>query len=122
MQQLVGIVRQESEMQEALERLNGLRARAELAGIGGNREYNAGWHTALDLPNLILVSEAVTRAGLERRESRGAHFRDDFPTKVDEYSTFNLVIERDGDGAMKLTRAPVADLPPELQQVVEENK
>ena len=122
MQQLVGIVRQESEMQEALERLKALRARAELAGIGGNREYNAGWHTAIDLRNLMMVSEAVTRAGLERKESRGAHFRDDYPMKVDEYSKFNFVIERGADGAMKLSRAPVAELPPELQQVVEENK
>jgi succinate dehydrogenase flavoprotein subunit len=122
MQQLVGIVRQESEMQEALERLKALRARAELAGIGGNREYNNGWHTAIDLRNLMIVSEAVTRAGIERKESRGAHFREDFPSKVDAFSTVNLVIERDADGAMRITRAPVAGLPPELQQVVEENK
>ena len=122
MQQLVGIVRQESEMLEALERLKGLRARAELAGIAGNREYNNGWHTAIDLPNLLTVSEAVTRAGLERKESRGAHFREDYPSKVDEFSTINLVIERDPDGAMRITRAPNAGLPPELQQVVEENK
>jgi succinate dehydrogenase / fumarate reductase flavoprotein subunit len=122
MQSLVGIVRRESEMQGALEQLKGLRARAGLAGIGGNREYNNGWHTAIDLRNLITVSEAVTRAGLERQESRGAHFRDDHPSKVDAFSRFNLVIERDADGAMRLTRAPVADLPPELQQVVEENK
>jgi succinate dehydrogenase / fumarate reductase flavoprotein subunit len=122
MQQLVGIVRQESEMQEALERLKGLRARAELAGVAGNREYNNGWHTAIDLRNLMTVSEAVTRAGIERKESRGAHFRDDFPSKSDEFSTVNLVIERDADGAMRITRAPVKAIPPELQQVIEENK
>jgi succinate dehydrogenase / fumarate reductase flavoprotein subunit len=122
MQQLVGIVRRESEMQEALERLKGLRERAELAGTAGNREYNSGWHTAIDLRNLMIVSEAVTRAGLERKESRGAHFREDFPSKVDEFSTVNLVIERDADGAMRITRAPVVALPSELQQVVEENK
>ncbi|MGE5834531.1 MAG: fumarate reductase/succinate dehydrogenase flavoprotein subunit [Acidobacteriota bacterium] len=122
MQQLVGIVRQESEMREALERLKGFRERAALVGIGGNRDYNSGWHTALDLPNLLTVSEAVTRAGLERTESRGAHFRDDFPNKVDEFSKVNLVIERDADGQMRISRAPVADMPPELQQVVEENK
>jgi succinate dehydrogenase / fumarate reductase flavoprotein subunit len=122
MQQLVGIVRQEREMQEALERLKLFRARAELAGVAGNREYNNGWHTAIDLRNLITVAEAVTRAGLERRESRGAHFRDDFPSKSDEFSRVNLVIERAADGAMRITRAPVAELPPELQQVIEENK
>ena len=122
MQQLVGIVRQESEMLEALERLKALRARAELAGIGGNRDYNAGWHTALDLRCLMIVSEAVTRAGLERKESRGAHFREDYPAKADEYSRFNFVIARDADGSMTLTRAPVVEPPPELQQVIEENK
>jgi succinate dehydrogenase flavoprotein subunit len=122
MQQLVGIVRQESEMQEALERLKGFRERAALVGIGGNREYNSGWHTALDLPNLLTVSEAVTLAGLERKESRGAHFRDDFSSKSDEFSKVNLVIQRDADGQMRISRAAVAEMPPELQQVVEENK
>jgi len=122
MQQLVGIVRQESEMREALERLKGFRERAALAGIGGNREYNSGWHTALDLPNLLTVAEAVTRAGLERRESRGAHFREDCPNKADEFSKVNLVIQREADGQMRISRAPVAEMPAELQQVVEENK
>jgi succinate dehydrogenase / fumarate reductase flavoprotein subunit len=122
MQQLVGIVRQESEMQEALERLKGFRERAALAGIGGNREYNSGWHTALDLQNLLTVSEAVTRAGIERKESRGAHFREDYPNKVDEFSKVNLVIQRDADGQMRISRAPVPEMPPELLQVVEENK
>jgi succinate dehydrogenase / fumarate reductase flavoprotein subunit len=122
MQQLVGIVRQESEMREALERLKGFRERTALAGIGGNREYNSGWHTALDLPNLLTVAEAVTRAGLERRESRGAHFREDCPNKADEFSKVNLVIQREADGQMRISRAPVAEMPAELQQVVEENK
>jgi succinate dehydrogenase / fumarate reductase flavoprotein subunit len=122
MQQLVGIVRQESEMQEALERLKGFRERAALAGIGGNREYNSGWHTALDLRSLLTVSEAVTRAGIERKESRGAHFREDYPDKVDAFSKVNLVIQRDADGQMRISRAPVPEIPPELQQVVEENK
>jgi succinate dehydrogenase flavoprotein subunit len=122
MQQLVGIVRQESEMQEALERLKSFRERAALAGIGGNREYNSGWHTALDLRSLLTVSEAVTRAGIERKESRGAHFREDYPNKVDAFSKVNLVIQRDADGQMRISRAPVPEIPPELQQVVEENK
>ena len=122
MQQLVGIVRQASEMLEALERLKGFRARAELAGIAGNREYNNGWHTALDLHNLLTVSEAIARAGLDRKESRGAHFREDHPSKSDEFARFNLVIERGPDGAMRLSRTPIPPLPPELQQVIEENK
>jgi succinate dehydrogenase / fumarate reductase, flavoprotein subunit len=122
MQDLVGIVRQESEMHEALKKLEGLKARAERAGVVGNREYNGGWHTAIDLHNLLTVSEAIARAAVERKESRGAHFREDYPKKLDEYSTFNFVIEKGADGAMHLTRVPIPPMPAELQQVVEENK
>ena len=121
MQDLVGIVRHEPEMREAVERLRGLSARAERAGIGGNREYNSGWHTAIDLHNLLTISEAIARAAIERKESRGAHFRDDFPEKSAEYSTFNIVIQKGADGAMTLTRTPIAPMPAELKQVVEEN-
>ena len=122
MQELVGIVRQEAEMQDALQRLDKLRARANRAGVGGNREYNNGWHTALDLPNLITISEAITRAAIERKESRGAQFRDDYPAKSDAFGSFNFVIQKGADGSMTLSRAPIAPMPPELQQVVEENK
>jgi succinate dehydrogenase / fumarate reductase flavoprotein subunit len=122
MQNLVGIVRQESEMQEALVKLGALWQRAARTGIGGNREYNSGWHTALDLPSLLTVSEAIARAGIERKESRGAHFREDYPAKSDAFSTFNLVIEKGSDGGMALRRVPLTPLPPELTQVIEENK
>jgi succinate dehydrogenase / fumarate reductase flavoprotein subunit len=122
MQDLVGIVRVDSEMREALDRLAALRARAERTGVGGNREYNTGWHTALDLPNLLLVSEAIARAGLERKESRGAHFREDYPAKSEEFSRFNFVIQKGPDGGMMLTRQPIPPLPPELAQVVKENE
>ena len=109
-------------MQEALRRLDVLKERASRAGVVGNREYNNGWHTALDLPNMLTVSEAIARAAIARKESRGAHFREDYPDKSGEFSTFNFVITRGGDGGMTLERAPVAPLPPELQQVIEENK
>jgi succinate dehydrogenase / fumarate reductase flavoprotein subunit len=122
MQRLVGIVRLEAEMREALEKLQGLKARAEQAGIGGNREYNNGWHTAIDLHNLLTVSEAIARCAVERKESRGAHFREDFPNKSDEFSTFNHTIRKGADGAMQLTREPLRPIPAELQQVIEENK
>jgi succinate dehydrogenase / fumarate reductase flavoprotein subunit len=122
MQDLVGIVRREAEVQEALGRIEGLRARAARAGVGGNREYNNGWHTALDLPNLLTVSEAIARSALARQESRGAHFRDDYPAKSDAFATFSFVVQKGADGAMTLARAPVEPLPPELQQVIEENK
>jgi succinate dehydrogenase / fumarate reductase flavoprotein subunit len=122
MQDLVGIVRQEAEMQQALDGLRALWTRAERVGIVGNREYNNGWHTALDLPNMLTISEAIARAAIERKESRGAHFRDDYPAKSDAYSGFNLVIRKGGDGAMTLERVPLPPLPPELAQVIEENK
>jgi len=122
MQDLVGIVRKESEMREAVEKLKGLRARAEKVGIGGNREYNSGWHTALDLPNLMIVSEAIARVGIERKESRGAHYREDFPEKSNEFSTINFVIRKAADGAMTLSRETVPPIPAELKQVIEENK
>jgi succinate dehydrogenase / fumarate reductase, flavoprotein subunit len=122
MQDLVGIVRREEEMKEALERIAALRARAERVGVDGNREYNNGWHTALDLDNLLTVSEAVTRAAIERKESRGGHFRDDYPGKDPEQSTFNLVVRKGSEGEMQVTREPIPDLPEHLKQIVEENK
>jgi succinate dehydrogenase / fumarate reductase flavoprotein subunit len=122
MQDLVGIVRREDEMLRALEGLKALKARAAAVGVGGNREYNPGWHTALDLANLLTVSEAVTRGALERKESRGGHFRDDHPDKDEAYGSFNLVLRKGPDGEMQMTREPIPPLPPELQQIVEENR
>jgi succinate dehydrogenase / fumarate reductase flavoprotein subunit len=122
MQDLVGIVRQESEMREALTRLAALRERAERAGACGNREYNTGWHTALDLANMLPVSEAVTRSAIERRESRGAHFREDYPDKDAAFGRFNIIVRRTAAGEMEVVRAPLKELPAELKQVIEENK
>jgi succinate dehydrogenase / fumarate reductase flavoprotein subunit len=122
MQDLVGIVRREEEMRRALDGLAKLGERAARVGVAGNREFNPGWHTALDLPNLLTVSEAVTRCALERRESRGGHFRDDFPDKDGAFSAFNLVVRKDADGQMQLGREPIPPLPPHLQQIVEENR
>jgi succinate dehydrogenase / fumarate reductase flavoprotein subunit len=122
MQSHVGIVRQEGEMREALDRLGELRARAARAGIAGNREYNNGWHTAIDLHNLLTVSQAIATAAVERKESRGAHFREDYPSKSDEFSSFNFVIQKGADGEMTLTRVPIPPLPAELAAVIEENK
>jgi succinate dehydrogenase / fumarate reductase flavoprotein subunit len=122
MQALVGIVRTESEMQLALERLEDYKARAARVGVTGHREYHAGWHTALDLRNLLTVSEAIARSALERRESRGGHFREDYPDKQAELSTVNVMVKRAGDGAMQVTRLPIRPIPEELKQVIEEQK
>jgi succinate dehydrogenase flavoprotein subunit len=122
MQDLVGIVRNEAEMRRALEGLDKLWARARAVAVPGNREYNPGWHTALDLPNLLMVSEAVTRSALDRKESRGGHFREDHPDKHPQFATFNIVVRKGRDGAMTLDRAPIPEMPAELKQVIEEMK
>jgi succinate dehydrogenase flavoprotein subunit len=122
MQELVGIVRREDEMQRALDVIAGLKTRAAKASIAGNREYNNGWHTALDLDNLLTISEVVALAGLERKESRGGHFRDDYPDKDPKFGEFNIRIDKAADGRPKVTRVPVRPMPDELKQVIEENK
>src|SRR5262249_14897915 len=118
MQDLVGIVRTGPEMERALEGLDRLKERARWVGVPGNREYNPGWHTALDLGNLLTVSEAITRAAIERRESRGGHFRDDFPDKDPAAAKFNIVILKGADGEMRLVREPIREMPPELKRVI----
>jgi succinate dehydrogenase / fumarate reductase flavoprotein subunit len=122
MQDLVGIVRQENEMLQALDRIQQLKVRAERVGVTGNREYNPGWHTAIDLNNLLTVSEMVMKAALERKESRGAHFRDDYPAKDDGFGSFNIVIRKGVGGEMQVTREPILEMPPELKQIIEEMK
>ncbi|MFN2446422.1 MAG: fumarate reductase/succinate dehydrogenase flavoprotein subunit [Vicinamibacterales bacterium] len=122
MQDLVGIVRTELEMREALGRLGGLKARAAAVAVAGHREYNNAWHTALDLGNLLIVSEAITVSAVERTESRGGHFRDDHPDKDAHFGTVNIVVRRGGDGAMVVSHLPVPPMPPELKRVIEEQK
>ncbi len=122
MQALVGIVRNEAEMQEAVQKLAGFNERAARAGVDGHREYNSGWHTCLDLRNLLDCAEAIARSAIERKESRGGHFREDYPDKVAEFGTFNISTKRQPDGSMKVSRLPLAELPAELKQVIEEQK
>jgi succinate dehydrogenase / fumarate reductase, flavoprotein subunit len=122
MQDLVGIVRHKEEMEQALQSLARLRERAARTGIGGNREFNNGWHTAMDLPNLLTVSEAVTLAALERKESRGGHFREDYPEKDPNYGHFNIVIRQGPSGEMQIARETLSEIPAELKQVIEEMK
>jgi succinate dehydrogenase / fumarate reductase flavoprotein subunit len=122
MQDLVGIVRREDEMLRALEGLTALRRRAAQAKVVGNREYNPGWHTALDLHFMLTVSEAITRCGLARKESRGGHFRDDYPSKADRWGRVNLVARKGEDGRMQIEEVPIPEMPAELKQIIEENK
>jgi succinate dehydrogenase / fumarate reductase flavoprotein subunit len=122
MQDLVGIVRNEPEMQRALDGLSELRGRAARVGVGGHREYNPGWHAALDLANLLTVSEAITRAAIERRESRGGHFRDDYPEKDASFATFNFIVRKNGGGGMDVSRVAIPEMPDELKGIIEEMK
>jgi succinate dehydrogenase / fumarate reductase flavoprotein subunit len=122
MQDLVGIVRKEPEMKQALKGIARLKERARQVGVTGNREYNPGWHTGLDLANLLTVSEAITRAAIERRESRGGHFRDDYPEKNPAGGTFNVVIRKGEDAQMRLSREPVPEMPEELKRIVQEQR
>jgi succinate dehydrogenase / fumarate reductase flavoprotein subunit len=122
MQDLVGIVRREPEMERALGNIEKLAGRARQVGVSGNREYNPGWHTALDLDNLLTIAEAIARAAIERKESRGGHFRDDYPEKDPADGRFNIVIRKGADGRMQLTREPIPDMPAELKRVIEEQK
>ena len=122
MQEKVGIVRTEGDMQAALEGIQGLKARAAKVGVVGNREYNPGWHTALDLKNLLTCAEAVTRCALERKESRGGHFRDDYDQKDPKFATFNNVVKKGPGGSMVLERRPIPEMRADLKQVIEENK
>ena len=122
MQELVGIVRLQNEMEKALDGIAKLKARAAKVAVQGHREYNPGWHTAIDLKHLLTVSEAITVSALDRKESRGGHFREDFPDKDPEAAKYNAVLSKSADGSMKLRREPIPPMPAELKQVIEEMK
>jgi succinate dehydrogenase / fumarate reductase, flavoprotein subunit len=123
MQDNVGIVRAQPEMEHALQEIGKLRQRAARVGVKGNREYNPGWHTALDLNNLLTVSEAIARSAIERKESRGGHFRDDYPDKDPAYATFNFLVRKDGkSGEMQVTRESIPPMPAHLKAIIEEMK
>jgi succinate dehydrogenase flavoprotein subunit len=122
MQNLVGIVRSEDEMKRALADIQQFWQRASHVQVPGNREYNMGWQTALDLPNLLTVSEAITLAAIERKESRGAHFREDYSDKNAALGEFSMVIHKGSDGRMRVRREPIPEMPATLKQVIEEMK
>ncbi len=122
MQDQVGIARNELEMEEALEGIARLRERAKHVVVSGNREYNPGWHTALDLRNLLTFSEAIAHAGLERKESRGAHARIDFPDKDPKLGKVNIVVRKGIGGALEVSPQPIPEIPEELRRIIEEMK
>jgi succinate dehydrogenase / fumarate reductase flavoprotein subunit len=109
-------------MLEALDRLRTLGERAGRVGTTGNRDFNPGWHTALDLKNLLTISEAIARAALERKESRGAQFREDYPGKDEKFSKVNTIIRKAADGSMEVRLEPLPEMPDYLKQIIEEMK
>ena len=122
MQGLVGIVRQDTEIQRALDGLVQLNDRTNQVSVVGHREYNTGWHTALDLRNLLTVSEAVARAAIMRQESRGAHFREDYLAKDDAWGKQNIIIRKAPDGVMQVGCEPIPQLRTDLVQIIEDNR
>ena len=122
MQQNVGIVRDEGEMRSALDHLKTFWERAARVGVTGNRDFNPGWHTALDLKNLLTVSEAIRRAALERKESRGAQFREDYPEKDERFSKVNTLVRKGEGGRMEVLLEPLPEMPDYLKQIIEEMK
>jgi succinate dehydrogenase / fumarate reductase flavoprotein subunit len=120
MQEQVGIVRTEEEMVQALEGIELLKQRAANTFVPGNIDFNPGWHTALDLHNLLTVSESIARAALERKESRGGQYREDFPAKDPEFAKFNFSLKKTEDGKMQIERVPLPEMPDYLKQVIEE--
>jgi succinate dehydrogenase / fumarate reductase flavoprotein subunit len=118
MQRLVGIIRKEEELRESLEEIAKLKERAKKLSVEGHRQYNPGWHLALDLANMLVVSECIAKAALEREESRGGHTRDDFPTPDDKWGALNLVLTLPpGSDVVDLKHQPLPVMPDDLKEL-----
>ena len=117
MQRLVGIIRTADELTESLKEIESLKERTENLAVEGHRQYNPGWHLALDLVNMLTVSECIATAALERTESRGGHSRDDFPGPDDSWATKNLVLTMPdrANGRVQLDHQPLPVMPDELK-------
>jgi len=120
LQTLVGIIRTESELVRALDELAGLKRRLARVTVQGNRQYNPGWHLALDLQHMLTVAESITRSALERKESRGGHTRDDYPSASADFCKGNVVTRRSGDGSIAVCQEPLPEIPEELKAIIEE--
>jgi succinate dehydrogenase / fumarate reductase, flavoprotein subunit len=120
MQSLVGIVRTDEDLRAALGKIADLRERATRAKVGGNIQYNPGWHLALDLKNMLDISESVTRSALERTESRGAHTREDFPETDKEWGKVNVIVRKRRPGEVEVWREPLKEMPAELAELMKD--
>jgi succinate dehydrogenase / fumarate reductase flavoprotein subunit len=121
MQNLVGIIRVEAELKQALDKIHQLKERARKVKVEGHRQYNPGWHLALDLHSLLLFSEAATLAAIERKESRGGHTRDDYPNPDPKFAKVNVIL-RKKNGEMVLAQEPLPEMPDELKALLEEKQ
>jgi succinate dehydrogenase / fumarate reductase, flavoprotein subunit len=120
MNDLVGIIRRAEELSRSLVEIEALKARAAHLSVEGHRQYNPGWHLALDLRNMLLVSECIAKAALEREESRGGHTRDDFPGPDEEWGAKNIVLTLDDSGTgVDLALQPLPQMPADLQTIFE---
>ncbi|MDX2733202.1 fumarate reductase/succinate dehydrogenase flavoprotein subunit [Streptomyces sp. PA03-2a] len=128
MNDLVGIIRRAPEMEQALDKLAALRVRAHRAGVEGHRQFNPGWHLSLDLRNMLLVSECIARAALERTESRGGHTREDCPTMERSWRPANLLCRLADDAAVRpggqieLVRKTTEPIRPDLLSLFEKEE
>ena len=122
MNELVGIIRKASEIEDALGRLEKLKERASNVTVAGNRHFNPGWHVALDLRNMIVVSECIAKAALMREESRGGHTRDDFPKMSADWRQVNLICSLTEDGEVEIVQQPMAPMRPELLQLFKKDE
>ncbi len=119
MQNYVGIFRNEADLKRGLDEIQKLKQRAAHVRVDGSRLFNPGWHLGRDLKSMMTVSEAVALSALERKESRGAHSRIDFPKYDEEWSKLNNIISRDGDG-MRLSHSSIREMPLELREILAE--
>ncbi len=122
MQDQVGIVRIQAELDDAVQKIAALRQRAANTSVDHNRDYNPGWHTVMDLEHMLTVAEAIARAAAKRTESRGAHFREDHPEKSESLGQVNAVLKKGDDGQMQIEHVPVTPIRKDLQEIIEEQK
>jgi succinate dehydrogenase / fumarate reductase flavoprotein subunit len=118
MQTLVGIIRAQPELEHALDKIGNLRERLGRMTVQGNRQFNPGWHLALDLEHMLTVAEAITRAAIERKESRGGHTREDYPGTDPKLGKVNVVVRR-VKGESTVSQEPLPPLPDELRKIIE---
>jgi succinate dehydrogenase / fumarate reductase flavoprotein subunit len=119
MNDLVGIIRTEAELERALKELAAIKEEATQVGVEGHRQFNPGWHLSIDLRNMIRVSECIATAALARHESRGGHTRDDYPAADPEFAKINHVLRLRG-GELQLSAEPLPQMPDDLRELFEE--